>query len=347
MRSLWIAFVCCALVAPLEAQLLVQPQSSEARGGVNVTLRGSGFRRLCDPGACAPGTFQAFFGDTPAKIVSISDDEIVLVAPPHRPGRTTIIVFRPGFTVAIYRYFEYGADDEFSTGTVLLPLVWSGETPGAYGSRWKSYFTIYDREKGQLAFESAFMPKPGDPNPSRFFNVAGLLQSSSDFTERATMQLRIQELSRQGETFGVEIPIVRDTDLHVERVTLADIPTDQRFRVALRVYMVNGMRDTGSVSMPFRVRIFPGATETPVVEDVVAVATPYATDLKFPPEPLYPAIYQNHDLVLSYPILGSSDRVRVEIEPVGLLPGGRVPLFWAFASVAHKETQHVTVISPQ
>ena len=125
------------------------------------------------------------------------------------------------------------------------------------------------------------------------------------------------------------------------------VAADQRFRVALRVYMVNGMRDTGSVSMPFRVRIFPGATETPVVEDVVAVATPYATDLKFPPEPLYPAIYQNHDLVLSYPILGSYDRVRVEVEPVGLLPGGRVPLFWAFASVAHKETQHVTVISPQ
>jgi hypothetical protein len=84
------------------------------------------------------------------------------------------------------------------------------------------------------------------------------------------------------------------------------------------------------------------------VEDVVAVATPYGTDLKFPPEPLYPAIYQNYDLVLSYPILASYERVRVEVEPVGLLPlTGRVPLFWAFASVAHKETQHVTVISPQ
>jgi hypothetical protein len=292
MRLLWTLFVCLALVAPLEAQLqvVVQPQSAEATGGVNVTLRGSGFLRSCDPAACPPDAFHAFFGDTPARIVSVRDDEIVLVAPPHRPGRTTILVDRPGFFVALYPYFEYEADlNAFRTGTVLLPLVWSGETSGAYGSRWKSYFTIYDREKGQLAFESAFLPKPGDPNPSRFFSVAGLLQSSSDFTERATMHLRIQELSRQGETFGVEIPIVRDTDLHIERVTLADIPTDQRFRVALRVYMVNGMRDTGSVSMPFRVRIFAGATETAVVEDVVAVATPYATDLKFPPEPLYPA----------------------------------------------------------
>jgi hypothetical protein len=333
----------------MEAQeaMLVQPQSSEARGGINVTLRGSGFLRFCDPAACAPGTFRALFGDTPATIVSITDDEIVLVAPPHRPGRTTITVGRPGFSVTSYRYFQYGADAEFPTGTVLLPLVWSGETPGAYGSRWKSYFTIYDREKGQLAYESAFMPKPGDPNPSRFFQVAGLLQSGPDFTERAAMQLRIQEVSRQGETFGVEIPIVRDTDLHVDRVTLVDIPTDQRFRVALRVYMVNGMRDTGSVSMPFRLRIFAGATATALVEDTIAVATPYGTYLPYPPEPLYPAIYQNHDLVASYPILAGSERVRVEVEPIGLLPAGRVPLFWAFASVAHKETQHVTVISPQ
>ena len=99
--------------------------------------------------------------------------------------------------------------------------------------------------------------------------------------------------------------------------------------------------------MPFKVRIFPGATGTAVVEDIIAVATPYGTDLAFPPEPLYPPIYQNHDLVASYPILATYDRVRVEVEPVGLLRGGRVPLFWAFASVAHKETQHVTVISPQ
>ena len=342
MRTLLMVLRWLVLAVTIQAQTTTEPRSAEAYGGVNVTLRGSGFLRTCDLVPCTPDSFQASFGDTPARIVSIRDDEIVLLAPPHRPGRTTILVSRPGFPIAQDPLFQYEADrNSFPSGTVLLPLIWSGETPGAFGSRWVSSFTVYDRQRGKLAFDSPYLPRAGDPNPSRFFGV------SSDFSERVTMQLHIQDISRQAETFGVEIPIVRDTDLHVERVTLADVPTDPRSRVALRVYMVNGMRETGSISMPFRLRIFPAEGATPIVEDVIHVATPYATDLKFPPEPLYPAIYQNHDLVLSYPALAGSPRVRIEVEPAGLLSQNRVPLFWAFASVAHKESQHVTVISPQ
>jgi hypothetical protein len=340
--------VLMVLAVSIQAQTITEPRSAEASGGINVTLRGSGFLRSCDLIACPPDSFQASFGDTPAKIVSIRDDEILLLAPPHRPGRTMILVSSPGFLIANDPLFQYVADlNSFPRGTVLLPLIWSGETPGAYGSRWVSFFTVYDRQKGKLAFDSPYLPRAGDTNPSRFFSLGAVLGFSWDFSERATMQLHIQDISRQAETFGVEIPIVRDTDLHVERVTLSDVPTEPRSRVALRVYMVNGMRETGSVSMPFRLRIFPAEGETPIVEDLIHVATPYATDLKFPPEPLYPAIYQNHDLVLSYPALANYPRVRVEVEPIGLLSGNRVPLFWAFASVAHKESQRVTVISPQ
>ena len=337
------------LSAPLvSGQTIVEPTTSNSSGGINVTIRGSNFLRGCTAPACNTASFSAFFGDTPAQIVSIRDDEIVLVAPPHRPGRTMILVSRPGFLIASFPDFQYEADQEsFDRGTVLLPLIWTGETQGGYGSRWKADLTIYDRETGFIELDPRFLPGPGDPNPSRFLSVGDILSSSRDFTERVTTQLRVHETSRQGETWGVAIPIVRDTDLHVERVTLAAVPTDSRFRVALRVYMVNGMRLTGAVTLPFRIRFFPGESQNAIAEDIVSVTTPYATRLEIPQEPLYPAIYQNHDLVRAYPSLGAHAAVRIEIEPAALLPLNRVPLFWAFVSVAHKETQHVTIISPE
>jgi len=349
MKTIAMLSLCLTLAVEMSGQLVVEPTSADSSGGATIVLRGSGFLLRCATSDCS---LQAAFGDTPARVVSASDDTIVLEAPPHRPGRTTILVALPGFLVAYYQDFIYEADlNSFQHGTVLLPLIWIGETQGAYGSRWRSYLAIHDRIAGNLSPDPKYLPKANDLNPSRFLNVGGLVNSSRDFSELSTIQLRVQEVSQQADTWGVEIPVVRDTDLHVERVTLVAVPTDTRFRVALRIYMVNGMRDTGSVAMPFRVRIFPDGAQTPIVDNRVVVATPYPTHLEITREPLYPAIYQDFDLALSYPVIADYESVRIEIEPDGFLPfpaaPGRRPLFWAFAGVTHKVSQHVTIISPQ
>ena len=347
MKRLSVLWMCLfAVAAHAQPQTTVEPLSADSSGGALITMHGKGFLGSCAGADCS---FQAFFGDTPAQVVSASDDTIVMVAPPHRPGRTTILVGRPGVFVALNRYFYYEANQEtFPYGTVLLPLIWTGDTQGAYGSVWRASLVVHDQNAGKVVPDPTYLPKAGDPNPSRFLHLDGIQEPS----ETTTIQLRVQEISRQSETWGVEIPIVRDTDLHVKRVTLSEVPTDSRFRVALRIYMVNGMRETGSVSMPFHLRVFPADEQKPIVDDVVVVKTPYATDLKFPPEPLYPAIYQNFDLALAYPAIAGYEKVRVEIEPDGLLsfPAGstsRQPLFWAFIGVAHKDSQQVTIISPQ
>ncbi len=350
MRIMATLSVCLTLAIEMSGQQVVaEPTSADASGGATVVLHGSHFLRTCTTPDCA---LKAVFGDTPARIVSASDDTIVLEAPPHRPGRTTILVAWPGFLVAYYPDFYYEADsNSFQRGTVLLPLIWIGETQGAYGSRWRSDLVIHDRIAGRVSPDPKYLPKANDANPSRFLNLGEILHTSIDFAERATIQLRVHEGSQQAETWGVEIPVVRDTDLHIERVTLVAVPTDTRFRVALRIYMVNGMRDTGSVAMPFWVRIFPEGAQTPIVEDRVFVATPYPTQLQNTKEPLYPAIYQDFDLALRYPAIAGYESIRIEIEPDGLLPAptaaGRRPLFWAFAGITHKASQHVTIISPQ
>ncbi|HYS54545.1 MAG TPA: hypothetical protein VER58_12375 [Thermoanaerobaculia bacterium] len=141
--------------------------------------------------------------------------------------------------------------------------------------------------------------------------------------------LRVQDVSRQAQTWGTEIPVVRESELSTRKIVLLGIPTDSRFRQALRIYETD-LRGAGVA----RLRMFELDGKTPLVD--INVALPSASGSEFEP-----GFAQYLWLTRDFPQLLSTTLLRIEIEPVS--PGMR---FWAFVSVTNNETQHVTVITP-
>lgn len=148
----------------------------------------------------------------------------------------------------------------------------------------------------------------------------------------ATFNVRIQDLSRESLTWGTEIPVVREADVFTGTLTLINIPTDDRFRCALRVYDFDGAsRNT------VRLRVYASDETTPAAEIQLTLSTPSGID-----DSTYPGYAQIGSLMDAYPQLRSASTARVEITP--LTSGARI---WAFVSVTNNETQHVTTITPQ
>ena len=149
-------------------------------------------------------------------------------------------------------------------------------------------------------------------------------------------QLRVRDLTRQAESAGTEIPIVRTRNLLDRTAQLLDIPIDSRFRTHLRLYLhPNGNPDGRFVLRLFRTE--EGGNETLVEERRVTVPLPVLL-LIYTGYPvgqlLVPDLFRGVDC--------GSCRVRVEIDPEG--EGVR---YWAFVSVTNNETHEITTISPQ
>jgi hypothetical protein len=142
--------------------------------------------------------------------------------------------------------------------------------------------------------------------------------------------LRIRDVKRQGETHGVEIPVVRERDLRAGSFALLGVPSDGQYRSRLRVYSLEAPK--GAVT----VRLFTMA-RFPFVE--------VATLLLFMDAPAgdTPA-YGEIDLD---PIIRGAAQpgpYRVQIEPSFLTT---TPSYWAFVSITNNQTQNVTVVTPQ
>jgi hypothetical protein len=131
-------------------------------------------------------------------------------------------------------------------------------------------------------------------------------------------------MSRQAEALGAEIPVVREKDFFGRPLELLNVPTDLRFRVALRVY------DRG---LPAAI----GLTIYSFNTDESLVST-----FLFPGRQ-NPAYVQISDLIATYPQLAGKGPLRITLTP----PIQGNPSLWAFVSVTNNETQHVTTISPQ
>jgi hypothetical protein len=149
----------------------------------------------------------------------------------------------------------------------------------------------------------------------------------------------VQDLSRQAQTWGTEMPVVLEDDAFRQTIHLLDVPVSKEFRSLLRVYDFGPSRD---VPKTVRYRVFEARTAVynpvrwPVAPDRLlasGVMQLRVANLGF--HPGYVALPLDHlDLDV--------ERVRVEIEPQD--QDGRL---WAFISVTNNTTQHVTTVVPQ
>jgi hypothetical protein len=159
------------------------------------------------------------------------------------------------------------------------------------------------------------------------------LNVTKSAADRVFVQLRVHDLSRQGEDFGTEIPVVRTSEMKTTRGEILDIPRDPRFRLTFRLYadkveheselVVRFVNETTSENREMHFSISP-------MPDVIPPGEPITT----------PPLYREITDFDSYAELHDSERARIEIEPKST--GIR---YWAFVSVTNNETQQITTLS--
>jgi hypothetical protein len=256
------------------------------------------------------------------------------------------------------------ADDPVSYERVLLPVVVKGEVPGALGSRWTTQVSILNNS-GQDVDVKGYVTAPrGCPilcNPSPLTRPAiafypaiaspgavtqgAILLLDRRFSDSVEVHLRVQDISRQSQTWGTEVPVVREKGLYQGTLNLLDIPIGVAFRQTLRVYDVDARPDA-VVRVRFY-RVNPATDTTSEVLDpappdlLVAERTVHLITEQRIGTPAYDLGYAEISNVGVLPELQNVDRIRIEV--TSLTTGLR---FWGFVSVTNNDTQHVTVISP-
>jgi hypothetical protein len=324
------------LASPLPAQPSISsiyPPSGPTSGGTFVHILGSGLFGL--PLACPALACSNYvqFGDALGTIVINTDTEIVVQTPPHAAVTVDVAVNIAGKgKITFPLAFRYDNPDPSSYERVLLPVL-ASNAPGAFGSLWQSEASLsnhsdtgvtinYGACEGQGLFcFSLLVPTHGTVFLTPFNEAGGLFLSvPRGRIDDIDINLRVQDVSRQSQTWGTEIPVVRDTDFR-GLVWLHNVPTDARFRSALRAYNYDV---TGAI----RVRIFDEATGALLVDDVASTGSPFYVQIA--------------SLADTYRQIAGHDRVRVAVESAS---SPQKPI-WAFVSVTNNETQHVTVIAP-
>ncbi len=247
---------------------------------------------------------------------------------------------------------------------VLLPVVVKGEVAGALGSRWTTQVSILNNAGQDVDIRGYVTAPRGCPilcNPSPLTRPAiafypaiaspgtvtqgAILLLDRRFSDSVEVHLRVQDISRQSQTWGTEVPVVREKGLYQGTLNLLDIPIGAAFRQTLRVYDVDARPDA-IVRVRFY-RVNPAIDTTSEVLDpaprdlLVAERTVHLTTEQRIGTPSYDLGYAEISNVGGLAELQNVDRIRIEV--TSLSTGLR---FWSLVSVTNNETQHVTIISP-
>lgn len=183
--------------------------------------------------------------------------------------------------------------------SVLIPIV-ARDVPGAQGSLWRSHLAITNHSEQEadvggyeLCFLNPCPSAPPIPANSTIFpetvrpsnNGAFVVVRTTD-VEKVTFQLRVQDISRQAQTWGTTIPTVRESDAFTTgTASLTDVVQNADFRSMLRIYGFDpGRFDPGTAERLVRIRIYSvdprrtesrGATDPLLYERVLTVGLHY------------------------------------------------------------------------
>jgi hypothetical protein len=241
--------------------------------------------------------------------------------------------------------------------TRFLVPVYVNNTPGAYGSRWRSetwvrYSGTETMRMAPRPYDCAFECTLGGPvQPSwpslRLHHLTGYLESAilvhveSEHAEEVTFDTRIRDLSRATRSAGTQIPVIREDRMSTGPLYLLNIPMEPTFRHTLRVYALP------DVEQPeVEVRYFRQPNPNgPGLDLNIHLLRVERITLRVPPPlgtwQLAPSVAEIANIE-TFPELAGESTIWVEVVP--LTPGMRA---WALISVTNNETQQVTIISPQ
>jgi len=242
---------------------------------------------------------------------------------------------------------------------VIVPVFTPEPIPGVNGASWTTDFWIANQgTDAAVVFgvfwdcmipECGFVPasvEPGRTFQPHLLDEAAAAHGEILYLEQATKDdvrfgLRFRDLSRQGSTWGTELPVPREEDFR-RRFSLVDVPVEEGFRQTLRIYSLDRIEDVDDVIV--RVYRLDPSRDQPSgdADELLGTST---LSLAYAPlygsTPIHPGYAEVTDLSTLAP-LGDAQRIRLEIEPVAASLR-----LWAFVTVIHDETQHATVITPQ
>jgi len=250
----------------------------------------------------------------------------------------------------------WAQEDPITYTRFLVPL-YQAPVAGAYGSLWEVNTWIH--YAGQN--EAQMVPRPvcyaiqcillegqlGPETPVLPFHLLGattfpsgvVVHVDQRYASAVTFASRVRDLSRQRESAGTEVPVIREDRLLSLPRVLLNVPVAPRYRNTLRVYALpevpNPEVEVRYFRQPEDTSRLEGANEL-LRRDRVPLAT-------------YPEV-QNYKLHPSGATIGNfetfaellaEDEIWIEIVP--LTPGLRI---WAMVSVTNNETQQITLITP-
>lgn len=343
-RSALLAFTLVAGTASAATQLDIDPSAGAPKGGDLVVLYlPSGGTNPCTSSIlCSP---SVTFDGIAVRIVRSAPSYVEVETPPHARGDAKVSVVAG----ATYKgTFHYYSEDDYER--VLLPVHIVGQAGGAFGSLWTTSTRIANSGADAVDVKWSACNSLADPPCPPFVHLVpggGAVPVSPDadgaiptpgrfiYIPKAAMaqvhtNSRVQDVSRQAETWGTEQPLVPVDDF-VKDVLLINVPNDTRFRTTLRIY------GSGTFPIRARIRVWPlESNDAPIVDDtrdlfgyVSIIAVP------FPTAPAYAEL-----ALESYGAIAGRGPLRIEVTPVADTP------LWAFASVTNNATQHVTLVTP-
>lgn len=234
------------------------------------------------------------------------------------------------------------------TGRVLLPII-ATNVAGALGSQWTTDIVVFNNSAnradiaipltclgtcgsgltlapGQILDVTNASTRPGVPTLFLYY----YLQDPS--TDNIQAAVRVRDLSQQANSWGAEVPVVRDADAFARPFDLLNVPLIPRFRQTLRVYDL-----AATASSSVKVQYFSMATGALLKENDLAVVLPSGQ----PALPSAPA-YAEVGFSGGTPEFAGVDRIRVRI-----VPSNTAQRLWGMISVTNNDTQELTIISPQ
>jgi hypothetical protein len=247
----------------------------------------------------------------------------------------------------------HGADFPVGYTRFLVPIT-TVNVHGAHGSIWSSEWKVFNGGSNRVSvlgpFEFIFLSPPVQDNEVAPNQTKTLVVDHSTITsdgafvyvrdadvEGLSMSLRVRDTSVNAQSFGANIPIVRDEDFKA-RIHLIDIPTDPQYRAMLRIYSAEKQ------SQWVHIAIYTPDGTQPIEEHDVQLQM-RDIDIHIAEEPAVQPAYAQLNPI-SPAVRAAGSRFRVEISTGSpALPYVPTPI-WAFISVSNNETQQVTTITP-
>lgn len=325
------ALLVCAISSRAEdVDWAITPSSGPSTGGTPVTIKGNfGF-----------WPYGLILGGTGVTATRIDEHTLTAITPPHPAGTVDVGVFEYdiGLATGLTFTFTEAANDPFER--VLLP-IFAPPAKGAFGSEFHTTLrvlnasdshdiTIFGADQPDLggtdhvtrlrpggdALLGRNLNNPYSGNPGRFIYVR------KDELPELGAHLRVFDVTREANSFGTEIPLVREDEFNASApIAFPSVPIDPRFRTTLRVYALAATVVQVKVgTQTFDVRVPAGADQ---------YEPAYATFTDFP--------------------TSGNGAINVVITPptLTLSPVSYGPPIWAMLTITNNDTQQITTMTPQ